>query len=78
MALLDMAGLDVYRAVAGYLNADLCARGDVSPYAAERAEKGALGLKSGRGIFEYAPGEAESLRAERARRFVAVRRALNL
>ena len=78
MALLDMAGLDVYRAVAGYLNADLCARGDVSPYAAERAEKGALGLKAGRGIFEYAPGEAESLRAERARRFVAVRRALNL
>ncbi len=78
LALLDMAGLDIYRAVAGYLNAELCARGDVSPYASERAEKGALGLKSGRGVFEYAPGEAERLRAERARRFVAVRQALNL
>lgn len=78
LALLDMAGLDIYRAVAGYLNAELCARGDVSPYASERAEKGALGLKSGRGVFEYASGEAERLRAERARRFVAVRQALNL
>ena len=78
LALLDMAGLDIYRAVAGYLNAELCARGDVSPYASERAENGELGLKSGRGIFEYAPGEAERLRAERARRFVAVRQALGL
>ncbi len=76
MALLDMAGLDIYQAVGGYLNAELCNRNDVSPYITERTNDGNLGLKTGAGIFQYADGEAQSLRMQRAKQFVAVRRAL--
>ena len=31
MALLDMAGLDIYKSVSSFLNADLSSRGDVAP-----------------------------------------------
>ena len=77
MALLDMAGLDIYQAVGSYLNAELCRREDVSPYIAEKTAKNNLGLKTGEGIYPYAEGETASLRALRAKRFVAIRRALN-
>ena len=77
MSLLDMAGLDIYGSVAGYLNRDLCSRGDVSPWAAEKIARGRLGLKTGEGIYAYHRDEAASLGAARARRLVAVRRALD-
>ena len=76
MALLDMAGLDIYQAVGSYLNADLCAREDVSPYVTERTARGELGMKTGNGIFRYAPEQIGELRAARAKKLVAVRRAL--
>lgn len=71
-----MAGLDIYGSVAGYLNRDLCSRNDVSPWAAEKIAAGRLGLKTGEGIYAYEKGEAASLGAARARRLMAVRRAL--
>ena len=77
MSLLDMAGLDIYGSVAGYLNRDLCSRDDVSPWAQEKVASGRLGLKTGEGIYAYHQNEAASLGAERARRLVAVRRALD-
>lgn len=76
MALLDMAGLDIYQAVGSYLNKDLCNRADVSPWVSERTAKGRLGMKTGGGIFSYTPERIAELRAERARRLVAVRKAL--
>lgn len=76
MALLDMAGLDIYRSVSSYLNAELCARPDVSPAIAAKVEAGELGLKAGGGMYAYAPGEVEALRARRAALFVATRLAL--
>ncbi len=76
MSLLDMAGLDIYGAVARYLNRDLCSRDDVSPLAAGKIAAGRLGLKTGEGIYAYGQGEAAALGAARARRLVAVRRAL--
>ena len=76
MALLDMAGLDVYGAVAGYLNKELCDRGDVAAYVTDRTSRGNLGMKTGGGIFSYTPERINELRAERARRLVAVRKAL--
>lgn len=77
MSLLDMAGLDIYGSVAGYLNRDLCSRDDVSPWAQEKIAGGRLGLKTGEGIYTYQQDEAASLGAARARRLVAVRRALD-
>ena len=76
MALLDMAGLDIYQSVSSYLNDELSSRGDVSPYVLERTARGNLGLKSGKGIFDYKGQDIAELRATRAQRFIAVRRAL--
>ncbi|MEX0758577.1 MAG: 3-hydroxyacyl-CoA dehydrogenase family protein, partial [Tistlia sp.] len=76
MALLDMAGLDIYQSVASYLNPELSRRQDVPPVIAERTAAGRLGLKTGGGLFDYAPEDLQSLRARRAQRFVAVRKAL--
>ena len=74
MALLDMAGLDIYQAVGSYLNKELCNRGDLSPYVTERTGK--LGMKTGGGVFSYTPEKIAELRQLRAKRLVAVRKAL--
>ena len=76
MALLDMAGLDIYQSVSSYLNEDLCARKDVSALIAGKTVAGALGLKSGKGMFDYGPEQIGELRAARAKKLVAVRKAL--
>ncbi len=76
MALLDMAGLDIYQAVGSYLNEDLCARKDVSALIAEKTDRGDLGMKTGGGMFDYTPTQIGELRAARAKKLVAVRRAL--
>lgn len=76
MALLDVAGLDIYQAVGSYLNKDLSTRGDVSGYVTERAAAGNLGIKTGSGIYSYTPEKAKALQVARAKKLVAVRRAL--
>ena len=53
MALLDLAGVDVYHDVSQYLHADLCDRKDVSPTVAEKVAKKELGLKTGKGFYDY-------------------------
>jgi 5-formyl-3-hydroxy-2-methylpyridine 4-carboxylate dehydrogenase len=76
MALLDMAGLDIYAAVAAYLNKELCDREDVAAYVTDRTAQGKLGMKTGGGIFSYTPERIAELQAERARKLVAIRKAL--
>ena len=71
-----MAGLDIYEAVGSYLNADLSTRSDVSPYVTDKTAAGQLGIKTGGGIFTYTPEQAAALRDERAKKLVAVRKAL--
>jgi 3-hydroxybutyryl-CoA dehydrogenase/5-formyl-3-hydroxy-2-methylpyridine 4-carboxylate dehydrogenase len=76
MALLDMAGLDIYQAVGSYLNKELCNRGDVSGYVTERTASGKLGMKTKGGIFSYTPERIAELQGQRARKLVGVRKAL--
>lgn len=76
MRLLDMAGLDIYQSVASFLNAQLCARGDVSPLVIEQTLKGRFGMKSGGGLFDYTDTELASLPRSRGARLVAVRKAI--
>ena len=76
MELLDMAGLDIYQAVGSYLNKDLCNAVEVSKTITDRTAEGKLGMKTGRGLYQYTPERIDQLRAERARKLVAVRRAL--
>jgi 5-formyl-3-hydroxy-2-methylpyridine 4-carboxylate dehydrogenase len=77
LQLLDVAGLDIYHAVASYLNADLDDRRDVSEAIISRIDKGELGMKTGKGLFDYTPEQAAALRQARAQQLVAVRRALS-
>jgi 3-hydroxybutyryl-CoA dehydrogenase/5-formyl-3-hydroxy-2-methylpyridine 4-carboxylate dehydrogenase len=76
MALLDMAGLDIYRSVSSFLNADLSNRDDVAPIVLEKTGQSKFGIKSGEGMFAYTPEQALALQGERARKLVAVRRIL--
>jgi 3-hydroxybutyryl-CoA dehydrogenase/5-formyl-3-hydroxy-2-methylpyridine 4-carboxylate dehydrogenase len=76
MALLDMAGLDIYSAVGGYLNKELSSRPDVSGYITERTAQGKLGIKTGGGIYDYTPEKIAELQRARAAKLVAVRKAL--
>jgi 3-hydroxybutyryl-CoA dehydrogenase/5-formyl-3-hydroxy-2-methylpyridine 4-carboxylate dehydrogenase len=76
MALLDMAGLDIYQAVGSYLNKELSTRDDVSPLITEKTAAGRLGIKSGAGIFDYTPERIAELRQARAQKLVATRKAL--
>ena len=76
MALLDVAGLDIYEAVGSYLNNELCNRGGVSDYVTERTAAGNLGMKTGSGIYSYTPERIKELQGLRAKKLVAVRKAL--
>jgi 3-hydroxybutyryl-CoA dehydrogenase/5-formyl-3-hydroxy-2-methylpyridine 4-carboxylate dehydrogenase len=76
LALLDMAGLDIYSAVAEYLNKELSARSDVAAYVTERTAQRKLGIKTGSGIYNYTPAQIQALQSARARKLVAVRKAL--
>ena len=76
MELLDMAGLDIYNAVGSYLNPDLSTSGEVSSTIRDLIEKDRLGMKTGGGIYDYTPEQIDELRAKRAAKLVAVRKAL--
>jgi len=76
MELLDMAGLDIYNAVGSYLNKDLSTSGEVSEKIRELIDQGRLGMKTGGGIYDYTPEQINELRAQRAGKLVAVRKAL--
>jgi 3-hydroxybutyryl-CoA dehydrogenase/5-formyl-3-hydroxy-2-methylpyridine 4-carboxylate dehydrogenase len=76
MELLDMAGLDIYNAVGSYLNQDLSTSGEVSSTIRGLIDEGRLGMKTGGGIYDYTPEQIDELRARRAGKLVAVRKAL--
>ena len=63
--MLDVAGLDTYQNIAQYLNPELSAGGQVSPAVRERVERGDLGLKTGKGMFDYPTGQTAALMRQR-------------
>jgi 3-hydroxybutyryl-CoA dehydrogenase/5-formyl-3-hydroxy-2-methylpyridine 4-carboxylate dehydrogenase len=77
MQLLDMAGLDIYSAVASYLNRDLSCEQGVSSTIVSLTERGRLGMKTKGGIFDYTDEQIDQLRAERFAGLVKVRKALS-
>jgi 3-hydroxyacyl-CoA dehydrogenase len=76
MQLLDMAGLDIYSSVASYLNPDLSNASEVSSTIRDLTAQGRLGIKTKGGIFDYTDEQVGQLRAQRAMKLVAVRKAL--
>lgn len=77
MQLLDMAGMDIYTAVASYLNPDLSNASEVSSTIRELVAQGRLGIKTKGGLFDYTDEQVGQLRAERGAKLVAVRKALS-
>jgi 3-hydroxyacyl-CoA dehydrogenase len=53
MALLDLAGMDIYQSVAQYVNPHLCNAAAASPTAVEMVQRGTLGIKTGKGFYDY-------------------------
>ncbi len=76
LELLDMAGLDIYHSVASYLNADLNASSEVSAIVRDKVAKGELGIKTGKGLFEYRSDEIPALMQRRMRLLLNANRAL--
>jgi 3-hydroxyacyl-CoA dehydrogenase len=77
MQLLDVAGLDIYESVAGYLNSELSTESGVSETITELTREGKLGLKTGGGLFQYSEEELAELPKKRAAALVAVRKTLD-
>jgi 3-hydroxybutyryl-CoA dehydrogenase/5-formyl-3-hydroxy-2-methylpyridine 4-carboxylate dehydrogenase len=77
MELLDVAGLDIYEAVASYLNEDLENSAAVPAYISKLTKEKRLGMKTGNGIFDYTPEKIQQLRAARAAKLMAVRKAMS-
>src|SRR4051794_30052939 len=61
----DMAGLDVWQAITSNLYPLISDAKEVQPLLAERAARGDLGLKSGRGFYEWSPTDAAAALAKR-------------
>jgi 3-hydroxyacyl-CoA dehydrogenase len=77
MQLLDVAGLDIYESVGGYLNSDLSTESGVSQTITRLTGEGKLGLKTGGGLFSYSEEELAELPKKRAAALVAVRKTLD-
>jgi 5-formyl-3-hydroxy-2-methylpyridine 4-carboxylic acid 5-dehydrogenase len=76
LELLDVAGLDIYTAVAGYLNKDLCNDTGISPTVLGKVNEGKLGIKTQGGLFEYTAAQLQALARKRARLLLASKKAL--
>lgn len=74
MALLDLAGLDIYHNVAQYLNGNLCNSREVSPTVVERVRQGTLGLKTGAGFFDYSGVNIPELMKQRGQQMAGLLR----
>jgi 3-hydroxybutyryl-CoA dehydrogenase len=57
-----LAGWDLVLAVAGYVQSDLESSTEISPLLREKVEKGELGVKSGKGFYDWTPESAEALK----------------
>jgi 3-hydroxyacyl-CoA dehydrogenase len=76
LELLDVAGLDIYTAVASYLNKDLSNESGISSTVTSKVEAGKLGLKTQGGLFEYTPEKIQQLQQQRGRLLLASKKAL--
>ncbi|MEU4013909.1 3-hydroxyacyl-CoA dehydrogenase NAD-binding domain-containing protein [Microbacterium sp. NPDC028030] len=75
--LLDMAGLDIYQAVSGYLNKELDASTETPKLILDKIAEGKLGFKSGSGMYEYGPGDVDAKRKEIITGLIAARKTLS-
>lgn len=75
--LLDMAGLDIYKAVSGYLNQDLAATSGTPKLVEDKIAAGRLGFKTEGGMYEYGPGDVDATRKDILTGLIAARKTLS-
>lgn len=68
----DFGGLDIQAAVYRNLCPEICSTTEVPNIMKQHVDAGNYGLKTGRGFYSYADGEAETMRVERDDRFLAL------
>lgn len=68
----DLAGLDLYLAVAEQLLRDLCSSPHVPSILRDKVERGELGVKSGQGFYAWTPEAAAAIRDRIGRTLVAL------
>ncbi|MBP1749196.1 MAG: hbd2 [Deltaproteobacteria bacterium] len=57
----DMGGLDIFNIISSYLFPVLCNTSEPSPLMQELVKKGDLGMKSGRGFYDFTPEMKEKI-----------------
>jgi 3-hydroxybutyryl-CoA dehydrogenase len=67
----DLSGLDVIAAIHGYLLADLDRSTEPQPALLEHVGRGELGVKSGRGFYDWSSRDADEVVARRDRELVS-------
>lgn len=72
----DFGGLDIFYHVAEYLVPDLYSAQEVPSLLREKFEKGELGVKTGKGFYDYSGGKGEQAIRERDEKFIRLYRAL--
>ena len=72
----DFGGIDTFEHIARYLTPDLADGHEVPRLLAEHYEKGELGVKTGRGFYDYTGDAAKEKTAERDRKLKAILEAL--
>jgi len=70
--LLDLGGLDVFGSIFSYLAKDLNNDPGVPKIIAEKVAKGELGIKTGKGLFQYTKEKIEKLIGSRDRRLLKI------
>jgi len=74
--IMDFGGVDTFYNISNYLFADLCDRKDVPDLMRKAFEEGRLGVKSGRGIYDYSGDKAAKAIARRDAKLLAVSKCL--
>ncbi len=74
----DLGGLDLHVALAGGLWPHLSTSDGPFPYVVDMVERGELGLKSGRGFFDWSGRDPEDVRRERTAQMIDVMSRLDM
>jgi len=61
----DGVGLDLVKSIQDYVNSDLCSSSDAPSSIRERVERGDLGIKTGKGFYDWSVKDWDKVRETR-------------